>query len=122
DHAMAIKAIMEQGQLGETYNIGGHNEWKNIDLVQLLCDEMDVMLHNDVGTSRSLITFVNDRPGHDFRYAIDASKMSNELGWMPSVTFEQGLKETISWYLENPLWLQRVTSGAYKEYYNQQYK
>ncbi|ALM20105.1 dTDP-glucose 4,6-dehydratase [Nonlabens sp. MIC269] len=122
DHALAIKTIMEQGQLGETYNIGGHNEWKNIDLVQLLCDEMDVMLDNDAGTSRSLITFVNDRPGHDFRYAIDASKMSNELGWMPSVTFEQGLKETISWYLENPLWLQRVTSGAYKEYYNQQYK
>lgn len=122
DHARAIDTIFHFGEVGATYNIGGFNEWKNIDLVQLLCDRMDVKLNRKLGESRELITFVKDRPGHDLRYAIDASKIKNELGWEPSVTFEQGLEATIDWYLQNEEWLQRVTSGDYKEYYNKQYQ
>ena len=122
DHAKAIQLIVEKGSLGETYNIGGFNEWKNIDLVQLLCELMDKKLGKATGTSAQLITFVKDRPGHDLRYAIDATKINQELGWKPSLTFEEGLSKTIDWYLENQEWMQRVTSGAYQEYYNQQYK
>ncbi|MCX7546574.1 dTDP-glucose 4,6-dehydratase [Xanthomarina sp. F1114] len=121
DHAIAIDSVFHKGVLGETYNIGGFNEWKNIDLVTLLCDQMDVALDREKGTSKKLITYVKDRPGHDLRYAIDASKIKNELGWEPSVTFEQGLKKTISWYLNNTDWLQNVTSGVYQSYYENQY-
>ena len=122
DHAVAINTIFHNGRIKETYNIGGFNEWKNIDLVRLLCNLMDTKLKTSGANSESLITFVKDRPGHDKRYAIDASKIKNELGWMPSVTFEEGLSKTIDWYLENPLWLKRVTSGEYKDYYQKQYK
>lgn len=121
DHAIAIDTILNKGVLGETYNIGGHNEWKNLDLVHLLCDVMDEELGNAAGTSRQLITFVRDRAGHDRRYAIDATKIKNELGWLPSITFEQGLRETVRWYLQNELWLQNVTSGDYQKYYEKQY-
>lgn len=121
DHASAIDRIFHQGKLGETYNIGGHNEWTNIDLVHLLCDTMDEKLGRDEGTSRQLIKFVTDRAGHDMRYAIDASKIDKELGWKPSLTFETGLSKTIDWYLENKEWLANVTSGAYQEYYQKQY-
>jgi dTDP-glucose 4,6-dehydratase len=114
DHAAAIDAVFHNGKLGETYNIGGYNEWNNINLVRLLCDRMDEKLDLQPNTSVNLITFVTDRPGHDFRYAIDASKITRELGWMPSVTFEQGLEKTIDWYLENQTWLQRIKSGAYR--------
>lgn len=122
DHASAIDLVYQQGQLGETYNIGGFNEWKNIDLVRLLCRKMDSRLGRDPGTSEQLITFVKDRPGHDFRYAIDATKINSELGWKPSVTFEEGLEKTIDWYLENGDWLKSVTSGAYRAYYESQYE
>jgi dTDP-glucose 4,6-dehydratase len=121
DHARAIDVIFHQGKIGETYNIGGHNEWKNIDLVHLLCDTMDEKLNRQKGTSRQLITFVKDRAGHDLRYAIDATKIKNELGWVPSVTFEEGLSTTIDWYLANETWLNNVTSGAYRDYYQNQY-
>lgn len=122
DHALAIDAIYHFGVIGETYNIGGHNEWKNIDLVELLCDIMDGELGREPGTSRQLITFVRDRQGHDRRYAIDATKIANDLDWKPSVTFEQGLKATVQWYLANETWLNNVTSGAYQKYYDAQYK
>jgi len=121
DHARAIDLIFHNGQIGETYNIGGHNEWRNIDLVCLLCDIMDKMLGREPGTSQQLIQFVKDRAGHDLRYAIDASKIKNELGWEPSVTFEIGLEKTVEWYLQNEQWLQRVVSGEYEKYYEQQY-
>lgn len=122
DHALAIDLILEKGKVKETYNIGGFNEWKNIDLVKLLCQQMDGKLNNPTGTSEKLITYVKDRPGHDLRYAIDASKINKELGWKPSVTFEEGLSKTIDWYLNNKEWMNRVTSGAYQEYYEKQYK
>lgn len=121
DHARAIDMVFHEGKIGETYNIGGFNEWKNIDLVKLLCDQMDFKLDRPQGSSQELITFVKDRPGHDLRYAIDANKIKDELGWMPSVTFEEGLKETIDWYFENSEWLNNVTSGAYQTYYEKQY-
>ena len=121
DHARAIDLIFHKGKTFDTYNIGGFNEWQNIELVKLLCKMMDEKLGNAPGTSNSLITYVKDRPGHDKRYAIDASKLSNELGWKPSVTFEQGLSETIDWYLENTEWLRHVTSGEYQKYYEHQY-
>lgn len=121
DHARAIDVIFHKGKIGETYNIGGHNEWKNIDLVHLLCDTMDSKLGNPQGTARNLITYVKDRAGHDLRYAIDATKIKDELGWVPSVTFEEGLSKTVDWYLENEHWLNNVTSGAYRDYYQNQY-
>lgn len=121
DHAIAIDLVFHQGKNHETYNIGGFNEWKNIDLVRLLCQKMDVKLSRSLGTSEQLITFVKDRPGHDLRYAIDASKINHELGWKPSVTFEEGLEQTIDWYFDNKDWLQQVTSGDYKKYYESMY-
>jgi dTDP-glucose 4,6-dehydratase len=122
DHAMAIDLVFHEGKNHETYNIGGFNEWKNIDLVTLLCQQMDEKLNRKKGTSAALITYVKDRPGHDLRYAIDATKINKELGWKPSVTFEEGLSETIDWYLENKEWTNRITSGAYEKYYEQQYQ
>lgn len=122
DHARAIDIVYHKGKTGETYNIGAHNEWKNIDLIRLLCKIMDKKLNREEGESEKLITFVTDRAGHDLRYAIDASKIQNELGWKPSVTFEQGLEQTVDWYLNNKDWLQNVTSGAYQNYYKQQYQ
>lgn len=121
DHARAIDVIFHQGKQGETYNIGGHNEWKNIDLIKLLCKVMDKKLGREAGESEKLITYVKDRAGHDLRYAIDSSKLSKELGWEPSVQFEEGLEITVDWYLENGQWLNRVTSGAYQQYYEEQY-
>lgn len=121
DHAIAIDLIFHKGKNHETYNIGGFNEWKNIDLVKLLCQQMDEKLNREKGTSEKLITYVKDRPGHDLRYAIDASKINEELGWKPSVTFEEGLDITIDWYLNNEAWLQSVTSGEYQNYYKKQY-
>ncbi|WP_438969469.1 dTDP-glucose 4,6-dehydratase [Nonlabens sp.] len=121
DHAVAIDLAFHTGKNGETYNIGGFNEWKNIDLVQLLCSLMDKKLNRPTGKSAHLITYVKDRPGHDLRYAIDASKINQELGWKPSVTFEEGLEKTIDWYLGNQEWLDQVTSGDYQEYYIKQY-
>lgn len=122
DHARAIDLVFHEGENGETYNIGGFNEWKNIDLVRLLCRQMDEKLGNANGTSEELITYVKDRPGHDLRYAIDASKINEKLGWEPSVTFEEGLSKTIDWYLSNQEWLNHVTSGAYQTYYEKQYQ
>ncbi len=121
DHASAIDTIFHSGKTGEVYNIGGNNEWKNIDLVHLLCRLMDKKLNRPEGESASLITFVTDRPGHDLRYAIDASKLMNQLGWKPTVTFEQGLEKTVDWYLKNTEWLNHVTSGAYQQYYQNMY-
>jgi len=121
DHAVAIDLVFHKGKNKETYNIGGFNEWKNIDLVKLLCEQMDDKLNREKGRSEKLITYVKDRPGHDLRYAIDASKINKELGWQPSVTFEEGLKITIDWYLNNEDWLKNVTSGKYQEYYERQY-
>jgi dTDP-glucose 4,6-dehydratase len=121
DHARAIDVIFHTGKLGETYNIGGHNEWTNIDLIKLLCNIMDKKLGRDTGSSEKLITYVQDRAGHDLRYAIDATKIKNELGWEPSLQFDEGLKITVDWYLQNTDWLERVTSGAYQKYYEEQY-
>ena len=121
DHAAAIDLIFHKGRNAETYNIGGFNEWQNIDLVRLLINKMDEKLGNLPGTSDNLITYVKDRPGHDLRYAIDATKINKELGWYPSVTFEEGLKLTIDWYFDNQEWLKNVTTGAYQEYYGKQY-
>jgi dTDP-glucose 4,6-dehydratase len=121
DHAAAIDLIFHEGKIGETYNIGGNNEWKNIDLIHLLCKIMDTKLNRTQGTSSGLITFVKDRAGHDLRYAIDSSKLQKELGWKPSLQFEEGLEKTVDWYLSNEEWLNNVTSGAYKEYYTAQY-
>jgi dTDP-glucose 4,6-dehydratase len=122
DHAIAIDLVYHKGLNTETYNIGGFNEWKNIDLVKLLCQQMDQKLGRAAGTSEKLITYVKDRPGHDLRYAIDASKINKELGWSPTVTFEEGLSETIDWYLSHEDWLNNVTSGNYQNYYKAQYK
>jgi dTDP-glucose 4,6-dehydratase len=121
DHAVAIDLVFHEGKNHDTYNIGGFNEWQNIDLVKLLCQIMDTKLGREKGTSEQLITYVKDRPGHDLRYAIDATKINKELGWQPSVTFEQGLEKTIDWYLANTEWLENVTSGAYASYYEKQY-
>lgn len=121
DHVKAIDTIFHKGKPGETYNIGGHNEWKNIDIIKELCRQMDEKLGREKGTSEKLITFVKDRAGHDIRYAIDATKLKNELGWQPSLQFEEGLSKTIDWYLNNSEWLNDVTSGIYKNYYEEQY-
>lgn len=121
DHAVAIETVLKGGSPGGVYNIGGNNEWKNIDIVNLVCDLLDGRLGRQPGENRQLITFVKDRPGHDRRYAIDASKMRRELGWEPSYTFERGIEETIDWYLANQEWVEQVTSGAYREYYEKQY-
>lgn len=122
DHARAIDVVYHNGVLGETYNIGGFNEWKNIDIVRLLCDIMDRKLGRAEGESQKLITFVKDRAGHDMRYAIDATRIKNELGWEPSLQFEEGLEKTVDWYLANEEWLQNVTSGNYQDYYQNQYQ
>lgn len=121
DHAKAIDLVFHEGKNGDSYNVGGFNEWKNIDLVKELCKQMDEKLGRPTGTSEQLITFVKDRPGHDLRYAIDATKMNKELGWKPSVTFEEGLSITIDWFLANQKWLDNITSGDYQNYYNNQY-
>jgi len=121
DHVRAIDVIFHKGKIGETYNIGGHNEWKNINIIRELCKQMDTKLGREKGTSEKLITFVKDRAGHDMRYAIDATKLKNELGWLPSLQFEEGLSRTIDWYLQNTEWLNHVTSGQYLNYYKQQY-
>lgn len=121
DHARAIDDIYHKGKVGETYNIGGFNEWKNLDLILLLCKVMDKKLGREVGSSEKLITYVKDRAGHDLRYAIDANKIMRELGWQPSLQFEEGLEKTVDWYLSNQTWLDNVTSGAYQQYYEVQY-
>jgi len=121
DHAKAIDKVYHKGIIGETYNIGGFNEWKNIDLIKLVCEQMDEALGNSKGTSEGLIKYIKDRPGHDRRYAIDANKIKNELDWTPSVQFEEGLAKTIKWYLSNQIWLDNITSGDYKKYYKKQY-
>ena len=121
DHAVAIDLVFHKGKNHETYNIGGFNEWKNIDLVKLLCKVMDEKLGRISGQSAKLITYIKDRPGHDLRYAIDANKINKELGWKPTVTFEEGLEQTIDWYLSNTSWLNNVTSGEYSKYYEKQY-
>ncbi len=122
DHASAIDLVFHKGKQSETYNIGGHNEWKNIDVVKLLCKIMDQELDRNSGESEALITYVTDRLGHDMRYAIDATKIKNDLGWLPSVKFEEAIVTTVKWYLSNEEWLQDVTSGAYQKYYLGQYK
>jgi dTDP-glucose 4,6-dehydratase len=122
DHARAIERIFSVGKISETYNIGGHNEWTNLDLVHLLCDTMDEKLDRTQGESRKLITHVKDRAGHDLRYAIDATKLKDELGWEPSLQFEEGLRRTIDWYLSNEQWLKNITSGEYAHYYDKMYK
>jgi len=122
DHASAIDLIFHEGKYKSTYNIGGFNEWQNIDLIKVLCQQMDEKLERKEGESLKLITYVKDRPGHDLRYAIDASKINKELGWKPSVTFEEGLSKTIDWYLENTEWMNRIVSGEYEAYYQKQYK
>lgn len=121
DHADAIDVIFHQAKPGSTYNVGGNNEWKNVDLIRLLCDIMDEKLGRSAGSSQNLITFVKDRAGHDHRYAIDSSKLQNELGWSPKVTFEEGLEKTVDWYLNNQSWLNNVISGNYLQYYKDQY-
>jgi dTDP-glucose 4,6-dehydratase len=121
DHAIAIDTIFHKGKVGDKYNIGGFNEWKNIDIVNLLCKMMDKKLGRQDGESAKLITYVTDRPGHDLRYAIDATKLNEELGWKPSLQFEEGLEKTVDWYLQNQEWVHHVTSGDYQKYYNQQY-
>jgi dTDP-glucose 4,6-dehydratase len=121
DHARAIDLIFHKAKPGAAYNVGGHNEWKNIDLIKLLCRILDSKLKRHAGESEALITFVTDRAGHDQRYAIDAGKLKNDLGWAPSITFEEGLEKTVDWYLDNEDWLNDVTSGHYQQYYNEQY-
>ncbi len=121
DHVRAIDVIFHDGKVGETYNIGGHNEWTNIDLVKELCRQMDEKLGREKGASEKLITYVTDRAGHDLRYAIDATKLKDELGWLPSLQFEEGISRTIDWFLNNKEWLQHVTTGNYQNYYEQQY-
>ena len=121
DHVKAIDTIFHKGKVGETYNIGGHNEWKNIDIIKELCRQMDEKLGREKGESEKLITFVKDRAGHDLRYAIDATKLKDELGWLPSLQFEEGLSKTIDWYLNNKEWMEDVTSGSYQKYYEDQY-
>jgi dTDP-glucose 4,6-dehydratase len=121
DHARAIDVILHQAQSGSTYNIGGHNEWKNIDLIHLLCKMMDKKLGRPQGTSENLITYITDRAGHDMRYAIDSTKLQNDLGWKPSLQFEEGLEKTVDWYLSNEGWLHDVTTGQYQSYYEEQY-
>lgn len=121
DHASAIDLILHKGEIGNSYNVGGHNEWKNIDLIHLLCKIMDKKLNRPAGTSAKLITFVKDRAGHDLRYAIDSGKIQKELGWKPSLQFEEGLEKTVDWYLANEKWLNDVTSGDYAKYYDKQY-
>ena len=121
DHVAAIDLVFHKGNIGERYNVGGLNEWRNIDLVRLLIRIMDKKLQRPEGFSEQLIQFVSDRPGHDFRYAIDASKLTNELGWKPTVNFEEGLEKTVDWYLQNEGWIKQVTSGNYQRYYEQQY-
>ncbi|RPD97501.1 dTDP-glucose 4,6-dehydratase [Aureibaculum marinum] len=121
DHAKAIDVIFHKGKIAETYNIGGFNEWTNLNLIKVLCEQMDEKLNQPSGTAAKLITFVKDRAGHDKRYAIDATKINKELGWKPTVTFEEGLSKTIDWYLDNEQWLNNVTSGAYKDYYKEMY-
>ena len=121
DHAKAIDLVFNKGIIGETYNIGGNNEWRNIDLIRLLCEIMDVKLSRSPGSSEKLITYVEDRAGHDLRYAIDATKISGQLGWEPSLVFEKGLEKTVDWYLNNDKWLSNVTSGSYQDYYNAHY-
>jgi dTDP-glucose 4,6-dehydratase len=121
DHARAIDVIFHGGKVGETYNIGGHNEWTNLDLIKILCQQMDEKLGRVEGSSEKLITYVTDRAGHDMRYAIDATKLKEELGWLPSLQFEEGLSKTIDWYLSNEAWLNNITSGNYQKYYEQQY-
>ncbi len=122
DHAKAIDLIFHKGENGETYNIGGNNEWKNIDIIHTLCKIMDKKLGREIGTSQKLISFVQDRAGHDLRYAIDASKLKNKLGWEPTVKFDEGFKTTVDWYLQNQSWVDNVTSGEYQKYYNEMYK
>jgi len=122
DHVNAIDVILHKGRNGETYNIGGHNEWTNIDLIKLLCKIMDKKLNRESGESEKLITYVKDRAGHDMRYAIDSSKLQKELGWIPSLQFEEGLEKTVDWYLNNQTWLENITSGDYKDYYIKQYE
>jgi dTDP-glucose 4,6-dehydratase len=122
DHARAIDVIFHNGELGETYNIGGFNEWKNIDLVKVMIKTVDTLLGRKEGSSEKLITYVTDRAGHDLRYAIDSTKLKNELGWEPSLQFEEGIKKTVQWYLDNKEWMDRVTSGDYQEYYKKMYK
>lgn len=121
DHARAIDVIFHQSKIGETYNIGGHNEWKNIDLIKVICKVMDKKLGRPEGESEKLITYVTDRAGHDLRYAIDSTKLKNDLGWLPSLQFEEGIEKTIDWYLNNEDWLNNVTSGEYQKYYQNQY-
>ena len=121
DHAIVIDKIYHEGRNAETYNIGGFNEWTNIDLIKVLCKQMDIALFKEEGTAEQLITYVKDRPGHDKRYAIDANKLKNELGWEPSLQFEEGLAKTIAWYLENEKWMDNITSGDYQSYYKEQY-
>jgi dTDP-glucose 4,6-dehydratase len=122
DHALAIDTIFHKGKAGETYNVGGLNEWKNIDLVRFLCRIMDQKLGRNVGDSEKLIRFVSDRAGHDMRYAIDASKLEKDLGWKPSITFEEGLEKTVDWYLNNQEWVNHIVSGDYQAYYQNQYE
>ncbi|MDR1848070.1 MAG: dTDP-glucose 4,6-dehydratase [Bacteroidales bacterium] len=122
DHARAIDLIFHRGKIGDTYNIGGFNEWKNIDLIKVIIKVTDKLLGNSEGTSEALITFVTDRAGHDLRYAIDSNKLKNELGWQPSLQFEEGIEKTVRWYLDNQAWIDNVTSGEYERYYEQMYR
>ena len=122
DHARAIDVIFHNGKLGDTYNIGGFNEWKNIDLIKVIIKTVDRMLGRQEGVSENLITYVTDRTGHDLRYAIDSTKLKDELGWEPSLQFEEGIYKTVEWYLDNRDWLKNVTSGEYEKYYERMYK
>lgn len=122
DHARAIDTVFHKGTIGDTYNIGGFNEWKNIDLIKVICKVMDKKLCREVGTSEQLITYITDRAGHDMRYAIDSSKLSDELGWKPSLQFEEGIEKTIDWYMDNQEWMDNITSGDYQEYYKKMYE